>query len=133
MQESLPSPVEATERELHYYAAMREGLEAAIAAARPVVACSEVFAVAIRTVRTNGVSDYERTHVGHGIGIENYDGLQFTESNDQLLEPGMVICLETPYYELGWGGVQAEDTLVVTENGAERFTQQPTDLVPVGI
>jgi len=45
----------------------------------------------------------------------------------------MVICLETPYYELGWGGVQAEDTLVVTDNGAERFTTQPAELVPVGI
>ncbi len=122
-----------TERQGRYYAAMREGLEAAIAATRPGVACSAVFAAAIRAVRANRIPDYERTHVGHGIGIENYDGPQFAESNDQLLEPGMVICLETPYYELGWGGVQAEDTLVVTDNGAERFTTQPAELVPVGI
>jgi Xaa-Pro aminopeptidase len=44
----------------------------------------------------------------------------------------MVVCLETPYYELGWGGIQAEDTLVVTNTGVERFTEQPVNLVAVG-
>jgi len=121
-----------TPRQAKYYAAIRAGLEAAIAAARPGVRCADVFHAAIAGVRAHGVPEYERTHVGHGIGIENYDGPQFTAASDQTLEPGMVVCLETPYYELGWGGVQAEDTLVVTERGVERLTTQPADLVAIG-
>ncbi len=122
-----------TERQRTYYAAMRAGLEAAVEMLNPGVRCADIFRATIACVRANGVPEYERTHVGHGIGIENYDGPQFVETTDEMLEPGMVVCLETPYYELGWGGVQAEDTLVVTEHGAERFTTQPTDLVAVGV
>lgn len=121
-----------SERQARYYAAMRAGLEAAIDAAKPGARCADVFAAAVRAVRANGVGDYERTHIGHGIGIENYDGPQFTPTTDQVLEPGMVVCLETPYYELGWGGMQTEDTVVVTDAGVERFTEQPVDLVAVG-
>ena len=29
----------------------------------------------------------------------------------------MTLNVETPYYELGWGGVQMENTVVVTEDG----------------
>ena len=38
----------------------------------------------------------------------------------QYLESGMIISLEVLYYELGLGGFQIEDTVVVTEQGAER-------------
>jgi len=25
------------------------------------------------------------------------------------------LCVETPYYEIGWGGLQVEDTVVVSD------------------
>jgi len=31
----------------------------------------------------------------------------------------MIINIETPYYEIGFGGLQIEDTLVVTNKGFE--------------
>jgi Xaa-Pro aminopeptidase len=36
-----------------------------------------------------------------------------------VLEPGMVVNVEVPLYELGFGGFQIEDTLLVTETGHE--------------
>ena len=40
----------------------------------------------------------------------------------------MTFCIETPYYELGWGGVQLEHTVAVTENGFELFDKTSDDL-----
>ena len=37
-----------------------------------------------------------------------------------------------PYYELGFGGIAIEDTVVVTASGCEWMTSLPRDLTPVG-
>jgi Xaa-Pro dipeptidase len=121
-----------TGKQRDYYRAVREGTEAAIAQVRPGVTCGELFDTAVKQVRRSAIAHYERSHCGHGIGIENYDLPHITAGSSETLEAGMVICVETPYYELGWGGVQAEDTLAVTESGCDRFTDQPADLVPCG-
>jgi Xaa-Pro dipeptidase len=71
--------------------------------------------------------------VGHGIGLEVYDPPSITPDNPALLEAGMVICIETPYYELGWGGVQVEDTLLVQENGYQLLTKSSRELIVIDI
>ena len=55
---------------------------------------------------------------GHGIGVECYDFPSIAPGDKTVLEPGMTLCVETPFYELGWGGVQIEDTIVIEETGA---------------
>jgi Xaa-Pro dipeptidase len=47
-----------------------------------------------------------------------------------VLQPGMVMCIQTPYYELGSGGFQFED--MVTETGVESFMTLPHDLICCG-
>jgi Xaa-Pro aminopeptidase len=36
--------------------------------------------------------------------------------------------VETPYYEMGFGGLQVEDTLVVTNDGVDSFMLSGTGL-----
>ena len=48
------------------------------------------------------------------------------------LEAGMVFCVETPYYEHGWGGVQVEDAVEVTPTGVRTLTRSSQDLAVVG-
>jgi Xaa-Pro aminopeptidase len=62
---------------------------------------------------------YQRSHVGHGIGIDGYDVPALSPSSKDIVEEGMVLCVETPYYELGLWGLQVEDMLVVRRNGVE--------------
>jgi len=45
----------------------------------------------------------------------------------------MVLCIETPYYELGWGGIQVEDTIVVTDRGSRYLTKSSRELIKIGV
>ena len=88
--------------------------------------------MAVETIRRSGLPDYRRHHVGHGIGLEMYEAPLVEENSDALLEAGMVINVETPYYESGYGGFQVEDTIVVTETGEELLTHADRALAEVG-
>jgi len=70
----------------------------------------------------NNISHYSRHHCGHGIGIELHELPNIAPNDDTILEEGMIINIESPYYELGFGGMQVEDTMLVTNKGKELFT-----------
>src|SRR5439155_1379430 len=104
---------------------------AAIAAMKPGVPVSRLFDVAVRVTRENGLPHYQRHHVGHGIGLEPYDPPTINATTTTALEAGMVFCVETPYYEHGWGGVQVEDAVEVTPTGVRTLTRSSQDLAVV--
>jgi Xaa-Pro dipeptidase len=121
-----------TRRQTEYYQALRDGLAAEIDLVKPGVRADDVFAAAVNTVRARGIDAYRRHHVGHAIGMSVYERPAITANDATVLKPGMVFCLETPYYELGWGGMMVEDTGVVTETGFELFTTLDRGLAVVG-
>jgi len=102
-----------------YHKALHNGVLAAFDAIRPGVRASAVFDVAMEATRKSGIPHYTRSHVGHGIGLDGYDMPDLIPSNDQIIEEGMVMCVETPYYEFGWCGLQVENTVVVRKDGVE--------------
>jgi len=118
-------------RVTEYYRALVIGEDAAIAAVRPGATAGQVFAQAVEAVREAGIPHYRRQHVGHGIGLEVYDPPVLRPGDDTVLEPGMVLNVETPYYELGFGGLQIEDVVVVTEDGCQVLTKTPRELYVV--
>ena len=105
------------EKTATYFEAVRRGTHDAIAAIKPGMTAEEVFDIAMKVTRENGIPHYERHHCGHGIGVECYDLPSVAPGDKTVLVPGMTLNVETPYYELGWGGVQMENTVVVTEDG----------------
>jgi Xaa-Pro dipeptidase len=121
-----------TEKQGRYYAAILEGEERAIEEVRPGVPANEVFATAVEATRRAGIPHYRRHHVGHGIGLDIYDAPILNETTTTPFEPGMVLEVETPYYEVGFGGLQVEDTILVTEDGYRRLTATSSELVVVG-
>lgn len=114
-----------------YYKHILEGEKALIEHIKPGITAGEIFQKTVDKVR-EGIPHYERNHVGHGIGLEIYEPPMLIPKNDQELQPGMVMCVETPYYELGWGGVQVEDTVVVTDTGYRMLTKSSNDLIRIG-
>jgi Xaa-Pro aminopeptidase len=121
-----------TEKQARYYGAILAGEQAAIAAMKPGVAVSEIFELAMRVTRAHGLPHYQRHHVGHGIGLEPYDPPTINAATSTPLEPGMVFCVETPYYEHPWGGVQVEDAVEITAGGARMLTRSSQELQIVG-
>jgi Xaa-Pro dipeptidase len=120
-------------RETEVYGALCDGLRASTARVRPGVRASELFDIAVNTVRERGIPDFKRHMVGHGIGISIYDppliqaaatatNMFNLPSSDIQLELNMVINIETIYYELGRFGFIVEDTMVVREAGPELLT-----------
>jgi Xaa-Pro aminopeptidase len=120
----LGEPNEKLER---YWNAIYEGEQAAIEMVKPGPPVSEIFNTAVETVREKGIPHYKRHHTGHGWGIEGYDP-PTVGPNDAKLEEGMILCFETPYYEVGWGGILHEDVILVTERGPEYLTKPETEL-----
>jgi Xaa-Pro dipeptidase len=113
-----------------YYSYIQQGEEMAIEAIKPGVTAEKIFNIALGGTR-KGIPDYQRHHCGHGIGLEIYDPPSIAPAVYEQLQPSMVLCIETPYYILGWGGIQVEDTIVVTDNGHRYLTKTKRDLIKV--
>jgi len=117
-----------SDRQRRLHAALLAGHRAALEALRAGTPASTVFDAAVRAVRAAGFSTYERPHVGHGIGLQLYDVPTLSPTDRTVLEAGMVINVEIPYYELGFGSMQIEDTLLVTDKEPVLLSNVPWDL-----
>jgi alkylhydroperoxidase family enzyme len=82
------------------------------------------------TVRKAGLRHF-RDPVVHSVGLEHTDdpkpfGVQPQTKPDQVLQPNMVVNVDMPHTEIGWGSVHMEDTVRITTYGFERLSE--TDL-----
>lgn len=111
-----------------YHHAIRAGLLRAYEMMRPGVQTADVFQAVMETARREGLAHYQRSHVGHGIGLDGYDPPNLTPASTEVLEAGMVLSVETPYYELGFAGLQVEDMVLVTRDGVESLMATSSEL-----
>lgn len=125
---------EPSQRLLDRYRAIAAGMQEALSLIRPGVMASSIFDATIRVVHQEGIAGYRRHHCGHSIGLEDHEPPLIASSSslpgfkDYPLEKGMVLCIEVPYYELGFGGIQIEDTILVTEDGYQCITCMKRDI-----
>lgn len=122
---------EPDKRQEQHYRAIGMGLEHELASIRGGVTAGSVYDAAVKTVRQNGIPSYKRHHCGHGIGLSGHEYPIIAEGSSATLEPGMSLCIETPYYQLGWTGMMVEDTILVTPDGYEPITTIPRQLYVV--
>lgn len=101
------------------YAAIFAGEDEQLRTVHSGMSAGDLFEVAVESVERAGLRPYRRHHCGHAIGLEIYERPIVSRGTSTLLEPGMVFCVETPFYEIGWGGMMVEDALVVTDAGCD--------------
>ena len=68
--------------------------------------------------------------LGHGVGLEAHERPWMGRTSDEL-KVGDVVAVEPALYVRGVGGVRLEDTVMITDDGVEHFTDPyPYDLDP---
>ena len=84
----------------------------------------------LASMRKDGFHEYFRGHFGHsvggGVGIEEWPF--FSADSAELIEPGMVVALEAPFYAQGLGALMIEDQFLVTPDGVEPMNSLPRGL-----
>jgi len=90
--------------------------EAAFDAAKPGVKIGDVYTIAQKELEKGGVKECSMS-LGHCIGVDCNEKPWLVPGDKTLLEEGMVINVDIPYLDLGWGGIQLEDTVLVTKKG----------------
>lgn len=119
----------ASARKEAIYAALYKGHCKAMEMIGPGVKMSEVFQKVQETIRKNGLPTYVRGHFGHSVGTGECEQFPYiSPTSEFVFEPGMVFCVETPYYGSVSNSFNLEDTIVITEDGYERFTTLPDNL-----
>lgn len=125
------APDEALELYDTLYRANRLG----VSMLKPGVAMRDIYsAIREEVEKSRLVPKYPRGHMGHsigcGVGPEEYPTI--APGTDYVLEPNMVVCLETPYSGTGGapvhGGFNLEDTHLITANRHDSFTTMPDNI-----
>ncbi|MEX1021109.1 MAG: Xaa-Pro peptidase family protein [Litorilinea sp.] len=123
----------ATDDQRRIQAALLAGFAAGMAEMRPGRRFCDIFAAVHGAVRGTGFPSYARGHVGHSIGsdIDGEEWPWISAEQELVLEPGMVLAFEVPYYINGIGGFQNEDDILITQDGHESFNRLPLELVRI--
>ena len=100
---------------------------------RPSVPLGDVHHATLAAIRAAGFPGYSRGHFGHGLGagLGSEEWPFISARSDVVLEPGMVMAFECPWYIDGLGGMIIENQLLITETGHEMMNDLPLDLVRI--
>jgi len=105
-----------------------EAQQKGIRAIKPGIKLSEIHKTIEEVVRSAGYSGYTRSMFGHSVGLECEEEPFISASCDAVFEPNMVFCVEVSWYQPGWVGMNAEDMVLVTEDGCEELSTMPKEL-----
>ena len=123
----------ASDEAKRIYAALMDGYRRELEMVGPGVKIADVYNEVMAIVRKT-VPDYVRGHLGHSIGTyflaEEYPYIS-PYVGEETFQPGMVVSCEVPYSSAVLGGMTPEDSVVITENGYDRFTYVPEEIVEI--
>jgi Xaa-Pro dipeptidase len=108
------------------YDAMLEARKRAFATLRIGTTYGEVYEAAVSAFKEAGFGDNLPGRVGHGIGLGLHESPSLAPRELAVLEPGMAITIEPGLRFPGWGSVRHSDTLILTGEGPEILTVEPS-------
>jgi Xaa-Pro aminopeptidase len=82
----------------------------------------------VRSIIPEKYIGYYYPGLGHGVGLQIHEQPFLRQGSDGALEKNMTLTIEPGIYIPGWGGIRIEDSVVITDNGAESFNHFPREL-----
>jgi len=113
----------------HVYDVVTESQRAGCGAVRSAVECAAVDGASRAVIDGAGLGEYFTHGTGHGVGLEIHEAPKVAASSSDTLARGHVVTVEPGVYLPGVGGVRIEDTVVVTDEGADILTSASKELV----
>lgn len=112
----------ATPEERAAYDAVLEAQENGVQAVAAGVTCGAVDHACRSVLEKHKLAKYFTHSTGHGVGLEIHEQPRVAKDRKAVLNAGMVITIEPGIYMPGKFGIRIEDTVSVTDHGAERLT-----------
>ena len=119
----------ATARQRRVYNLVWRAHGAAIAKARPGVACADLDKVARGIITRGGFGKQFDHSLGHGIGLVIHEAPALSPRSQTVLQSGMVVTIEPGIYIAKWGGVRIEDDILIRPGRAHVITQFERSLI----
>jgi Xaa-Pro dipeptidase len=118
------------QRTLDIAQGLQDAFEAGLEVLKPGQPMSEVHRRATAAMHRAGFVGYQRGHFGHSLGHDTFCEVApfLAQEAHDLIEPGMVLAFETPFYVDGEGGFIIEDQFLITSTGAEPAWSLPRPL-----
>ncbi len=122
-----------TSQQARLYAALMKGFVAGSDLLLPGIPLREVHRATLAAIRSSGFPGYSRGHFGHGLGagLGSEEWPFISADSGVLIEPGMVLAFECPWYINGLGGFIIENQILITDKGPEVMNSLPIELIEV--
>ena len=115
------------------YDALHRAFDTGFAMLKPGTPLAEIYRATATCMWDLGFETYGRGHFGHGVGASIWsEEWPFISANsDAVLEPGMALAFETPWYIDGLGGFIIEDQVLITDTGCVVMAPLSRDLLQI--
>ena len=98
-------------------------------AIRPGLRAGDLYSICQAAYQNVGLL-FQMAHIGHGLGLGLHEYPMLKPAADEVLQPGMVLCIEPAYLDPGVAGYHIEDLVLVTDAGREVLTDYQCASVP---
>jgi Xaa-Pro aminopeptidase len=119
----------ANRKQKQVYSTVLKAQQLSIGKARAGMKACDLDGVARRVIKRAGYGKYFGHGLGHGIGLQVHDNPAVNPTNQQRLEPGMVVTIEPGIYIPNWGGVRIEDDVLITQKGCRVLNKAEKNLI----
>lgn len=118
-----------SEKQTRMYETVKKAHQEAFEVIKAGAAAKEVDTAARKVIESAGLGEFFVHNLGHGVGLEIHEAPTLSPDSKDILASGNVVTDEPGVYLPGLGGVRIEDSVLVSQEGAEKLTVGPYDLI----